>query len=273
MTQRPAWRVYQDEVSGLLTQLGFATRTDERIQGARGTHDIDVTARATVAGIPQLWIIECKKWRRPVPKERALTFIGIVNDIGADRGLMFSESGFQAGAIRAAANTNITLTSLTDFHQNSVDELASIRIKSLEERATALGQKFLAIWELEESDRDTVLSRYVGPPDMLGRPVPITVMARLSQIRDALESARYGKWPVVYYALDDEYPITVKHWDGLLVVVEETISTCERIYENMVSNGIAVADWKELQSPELTELLEAIRRPAKDQADKKNPDG
>jgi len=260
-------------VSGLLTQLGFATRTDERIQGARGTHDIDVTARATVAGIPQLWIIECKKWRRPVPKERALTFIGIVNDIGADRGLMFSESGFQAGAIRAAANTNITLTSLTDFHQNSVDELASIRIKSLEKRATALGQKFLAIWELEESDRDTVLSRYVGPPDMLGRPVPITVMARLSQIRDALESARYGKWPVVYYALDDEYPITVKHWDGLLVVVEETISTCERIYENMVSNGIAVADWKELQSPELTELLEAIRRPAKDQADKKNPDG
>jgi len=88
-----------------------------------------------------------------------------------------------------------------------------------------------------------------------------------------IESARYGKWPVVYYALDDEYPITVKHWDGLLVVVEETISTCERIYENMVSNGIAVADWKELQSPELTELLEAIRRPAKDQADKKNPDG
>jgi hypothetical protein len=49
LTQRPAWRVYQDEVSGLLTQLGFATKTDERIQGARGTHDIDVTARVTVA--------------------------------------------------------------------------------------------------------------------------------------------------------------------------------------------------------------------------------
>ena len=261
-------------MSELLTQLGFATRTDERIRGARGTHDIDVTARTTVAGIPQLWIIECKKWRRPVPKERALTFIGIVNDIGADRGLMFSESGFQAGAVRAAANTNITLTSVTDFQQNSADELASMRIKALDERAATLGQEFLAIWELEESHRGIVLSRYVGPPDILGRPVPIRVMACLSQMRDALESARYGKWPVTYFALDDdEYPVTVKHWDGLLFVVEETISTCERIYENMVSNGIAVADWKELQSPELTELLEAIRRPAKDQADKKSPDG
>lgn len=257
-------------MSGLLAQLGFATRTDERMQGARGIHDIDVTARATVAGIRQLWIIECKRWHRPVPKERALTFIGIVNDIGADRGLMFSESGFQAGAVRAAANTNITLTSVTDFQQNSSDELASIRIRALEERAAALGQKFLAIWELEESDRSTVLSRYVGPPDMLGRPLPITVMARLSEMRDALESARFGKWPVVYFALDDEWPITVKDWAGLLFMVEETISTCELIYDNMVGNGIPVADWKELQSPELTELLDAIRRPAKDQGDKKN---
>jgi hypothetical protein len=97
---------------------------------------------------------------------------------------MFSESGFQAGAIRAAANTNITLTSLTDVQQNSADELASIRIKALEERAAALGQRSLAIWDLEESDRDTVLSRHVAPPDMLGRPVPITVVARLSEMRD-----------------------------------------------------------------------------------------
>jgi hypothetical protein len=158
-----------------------------------------------------------------------LTFIGIINDIGADRGLMFSESGFQAGAVRVAANTNVTLTSLTDFQQNSAEEFASVRIKALEERAAALGQKFLSIQQLEESDRDAVLSRYVGPPDILGRSVPIAVMARLSQMREALESARYGKWPVVYYALDDEHPISIKQWDGLLFIVEETISTCERI--------------------------------------------
>lgn len=254
-------------MSGLFEKLGFATRTDEHLQGARGTHDIDVTARATVAGISQLWIIECKKWRRPVPKERALTFIGIVNDVGADRGLMFSESGFQAGAVRAATNTNITLTSLADFQQNSADELASIRIKALDERAAALGQRFLAIWELAEADRRAVLSRYVGPPDMLGRAVPIRVTSCLSQMREALESARYGRWPVNYFALDDENLITVKDWIGLLFVVEETIVTCERIYDHMMGKGSPVADWKELQSPELTELLHAIRRPAKDLPD------
>jgi Restriction endonuclease len=273
LSRQPAWHAYQDEVSTLLTQLGFATRTDERIQGARGNHAIDVTARATVAGVPQLWIIECKKWRRPVPKERVLTFIGIINDVGADRGLLFAESGFQAGAIRVAKNTNLTLTSLTDFQQNSEDELASIRIRSLEERAAALGQKFLSIWELDESDREAVLSRYVGPPDMLGRSAPITVMARLSQMREALEAARYGKWPVVYYALDDEHPMTVKHWDGLLFVIEETISTCERIFENMVNDSTAETDWKKLQSVELTELLDAIRIQAKEREDKRDFDG
>jgi hypothetical protein len=54
--------------------------------------------------------------------------------------------------------TNITLTSLADFPQNFADELASIRIEALEERAVCAGQRFLAIWDLEESNRDTVLS-------------------------------------------------------------------------------------------------------------------
>ena len=59
------------------------------------------------------------------------------------------------------------LTSMTDFQQNSPDELASAGIKALEETAVAPGQWPLAIWDLEESDRDTVLSSYVGPPDVL----------------------------------------------------------------------------------------------------------
>jgi hypothetical protein len=97
------------------------------------------------------------------------------------------------------------LPSLTDFEQNWAGELASIRIKALEEGASALGQGFLAIWNLEESDRHTVLSRYVRPPEMLGRPVSITVMAR--PFRDARRrGASYAlRWPVAYLALDEEY--------------------------------------------------------------------
>ena len=134
MAKIPEWKKYQNNVSELLSSLGFETDTDQTIDGARGRHGVDVTARMTIAGIPQLWVVECKLWKRPVPKERALTFLAIVQDVGADRGLLFSESGFQAGAVRAVANTNISLTSIPDFKANVSEELAEIRITTLDRR-------------------------------------------------------------------------------------------------------------------------------------------
>lgn len=265
MAQTPDWQTYQDDVSEFLSQLGFATKTDERLQGSRGLHAIDVTAKMAIAGISQLWLIECKKWRRPIPKERVLTFLGIVNDVGADRGLMLSESGFQAGAVRATANTNVTLTSLADFRQNSAHEIASLRSRVLDERAATLGQSFLAIWDLSNADRERILSAYVGPPDMLGRAVPVALMARLEGVRDSLEAARFRRWPVSYFALDDDLPISVMDWEGLLFLAEETISTCMRIYEHMMGSDTSIAHWKELQSPELTDLLDQIRLPRKEE--------
>lgn len=165
----PEWKVYQQEVASFLVQLGFETRTDETIAGARASHDIDVTARISVAGVNQLWVVECKKWKRPVPKERALTFVGIVNDIGADRGLIFSESGFQAGAIRATGSTNVTLTSLSDFEQNYSGEIASVRARVLNERIVTLEQKFASLWQLDSDERERIFGRYVGP-NSLGIP-------------------------------------------------------------------------------------------------------
>ena len=117
MPQKPEWADYEDKVASFLLQLGFEVQVNETIQGARAAHDIDVAARTETAGVRQLWVAECKSWKRRVPKERVLTFKGIIEDTGADRGLLFSESGFQAGAIQAAQSTNITLTSLAGFEQ------------------------------------------------------------------------------------------------------------------------------------------------------------
>lgn len=42
---------------------------------------------------------------------------GVVDDTGADRGFLLSESGFQTGAVTAARLANITLTNLTIFER------------------------------------------------------------------------------------------------------------------------------------------------------------
>jgi hypothetical protein len=265
LSQTPGWEQYQDEVAAFLTQLGFEVQVGETVGGARAKHEIDVTARMSIAGVKQLWVIECKSWKRRVPKERVLTFLGVIEDVGADRGLLFSESGFQPGAISAAQNTNITLTSLAEFEQSSPGEVSVARARVLDERIASLMQDFTAIWDLSESERIAAFARYSGPPGFLGlegTPYAVVgVTARLSQMRRALEDARFNRWPVAFYPLDhaDDALINVKDWKGLLFVVEETLITCERIYAHMITPGAGPMNWKDLQSHGLVELLDAIR--------------
>ena len=268
LSPKPGWEEYQDSVAVFLSQMGFDVKNDETIRGARAEHKIDVTARMSIAGVDQCWLIECKSWKRRVPKERVLTFRGVVEDAGADRGLLFSESGFQAGAIYAAQNTNVTLTSLAEFEHNFPAEVSSAKAKVLDERIARLMQEFTAVWDLPESERVAVFARYSGPPGfpglLEGTPhAVIGVTARLSQMRQALEDARFNRWPVIYYPLDhtDGELFRVPDWEGLLFVVEKTLITCERIYAHMISDADPV-NWRGLQPPDLVELLDAIRNPS-----------
>ncbi|MFJ9158570.1 restriction endonuclease [Streptomyces griseoviridis] len=265
MPRTPAWQKYQQEVSSFLSELGFDTRVDETVEGARAQHDVDVAARMRTPGVDTLWVVECKAWGWRVPKERILTLQGVVDDIGADRGLVFSESGFQAGAIRVTQNTNITLTGLEDFELNFQDEISSTKARILDRRISRLLQEFTAVWDMAESERRAAFARYSGPPgfDVLkGGPRAVAgVTSRLSQMGQSLEDARFGCWPVAYFPLDlvDGEIFDVRDWEGLLFIVEKSVVTCEQIYDHMVTPEASPVDWKTLQLPELISLLSSIR--------------
>lgn len=169
------------------------------------------------------------------------------------------------GALLAAQHTNISLTSLDRFEKDFPAEVASTRAKVLDERIATLAQAFAAIWDRPESERTAVFARYPGPPgfDLLADTAhaAVGVTARLSQMRQALENARYNRWPVAYYPLDhvDGELFDAKSWESLLFVIESTLITCQRIYAHMSTPGANLSDWKDLQPPELTELLDRIR--------------
>jgi hypothetical protein len=114
-----AWHDYQERAADFFRTLGMDANVDERLEGVRGQHDVDVAVRAMRAGIQQLWVVECKLWRRSVTKAQVATLAHIVEDVGADRGIMLSETGFQAGAIRMASLSNITLTSLAVLNEDA----------------------------------------------------------------------------------------------------------------------------------------------------------
>jgi hypothetical protein len=133
-----SWRDYQEEAAAFFRTLELEATTDESISGARGAHAVDVAVRSRRAGITQLWIVECKLWRRSVGKLHVAALGNIVQDVGADRGILLSESGFQAGAVRLAAHSNITLASLTDLRDNAEHELMMIALDWLRIRITEL---------------------------------------------------------------------------------------------------------------------------------------
>ncbi|HEY6315007.1 MAG TPA: restriction endonuclease [Streptosporangiaceae bacterium] len=114
------WQQYQQDAAELLRELGFTTVVNDSLTEPNGNvHEVDVSARRTVAGVDLLWIVECKRWNRRVPIERVATLKAIVDGVGADRGLLMSEQGFQSGPIRMAVQKNITLSGLDDLRENA----------------------------------------------------------------------------------------------------------------------------------------------------------
>ncbi|QAU22735.1 restriction endonuclease [Dyella sp. M7H15-1] len=123
----PDWRAYQEAAAEVFRRLGCNAQVDYRAKGVRAAHDIDVYVTFVRSGILCTWVIECKLWTSRVPKEKVLALKSIIDDLGADRGIMISEAGFQPGAQDVARGTNITLvTSLEDFARTAIAAASEI---------------------------------------------------------------------------------------------------------------------------------------------------
>ena len=99
--------------------------------GARGgEHEIDVLVTFTAYGVDHVWLVECKLWKTRVPQEKVLAFRSIVDEVGADRGFLLSESDFQPGAVTQARLTNITLTKLENLRANAEADVQEASCRS-----------------------------------------------------------------------------------------------------------------------------------------------
>jgi hypothetical protein len=110
-----AWRNYQQQAAEFFRSLGLTATIEKAISGTRGIHNIDVYVEDNVMGITFGWIVECKDWKTNVPKEKVAALTAILQDVGADRGFLLSEIGFQSGALRMAEKSNLMLTIIADL--------------------------------------------------------------------------------------------------------------------------------------------------------------
>lgn len=115
------------------------------IKGVRTDHDVDVVVKSRHAGFEVTWIVECKHWKSRVSKLHVLALREIVADIGADRGILLAESGFQSGAAEAAALTNVHLTSLTEARHEAIADVFSMRLTELYDRVEVCRERY---WDI-----------------------------------------------------------------------------------------------------------------------------
>ena len=121
------WREYQEAVAKVFRELGCSAEVEKTVTSARGRDRIDVYVTFDKFAQECRWVIQCKLWKRRVDKSVVHGLHEIVQNIGADRGLIFCENGFQSGAHTAARNTNILLqTSLDDFRRTAHLQMARV---------------------------------------------------------------------------------------------------------------------------------------------------
>ena len=183
---RPAWYEYQEKVKDFLNEQPQVTaETNVKVPGVRIFHDIDVVANFTALGAPITWFIECKLWKTKVPIEKVLTLRTIVDEAGADRGLLIAENGFQSGAVQAAENTNVELITFDDFKRRVLADAAISRLTEYIARLAVISHRYWQHSKTVRKDYDLRLDPYSMYGGMVYAHYPIRhVLAAASHVID-----------------------------------------------------------------------------------------
>ena len=120
------WRQYQEETASFFRGLGCSVDVEAVVHGPYAEHRVDVWVQFVRYGVQCKWVVECKLWNSNVSKEKVMALKAIVDDVGADRGIIITEKGFQSGAYDAARGKNLTLvTALEEFKRTALTAMES----------------------------------------------------------------------------------------------------------------------------------------------------
>jgi len=217
------WKDYQEETAAFFRGIGFEAETDARVEGVRTHHDVDVVVRSHHLGLDVLWLVECKHWRTRISKLHVLALREIVADVGADRGIILSEVGFQRGALEAATLTNVRPTSLAALRRTASSEILAVRLRELYDRTEVCNERY---WEIPKQDRIRLGLR----PDFLESGYSGTDVVGIAQ--ELLFKAMRGVYPIEsesnYAFRTGDGPLTFATGEEILAFLEPMVADLEK---------------------------------------------
>ena len=109
---------FERQVKMLLESWGqhlteFSTSHRELL-GQHRTYEIDIVVRFEALGASFLVLVECKHHRSPIKRDTVQVLHDRIRETGAHKGLLFSTSSFQSGAIEYAQRHGVALIQIAE---------------------------------------------------------------------------------------------------------------------------------------------------------------
>lgn len=110
------WRLYEKVIADTTNKYPNCTVvSDQKVTGVRSgvTRQVDVWVTGDIAGHEIKLAIECKLYKAKVDIKTVDAFIGFLEDVGADKGVLITTTGFTSGAQSRAKASGIDLEVMT----------------------------------------------------------------------------------------------------------------------------------------------------------------
>lgn len=132
----------------------FHIEHNKKIQTYDGVYQIDIYAEFVVLNVQMRMLIECKKYIRPVGRDKVEVLADRLQSSGAQKGILISTSGFQSGAAKYAREHGIALWQIMDknviYVQNSFSSHTDEEILKLLKWRSCLPK--IVVYEYDEYD-------------------------------------------------------------------------------------------------------------------------
>src|SRR5713101_8437928 len=117
--QEKKWKRFENLVYEIQKSFSGTTATvthKEYIMGmdSKVEREIDISIKQQVAQFPILVVIDCKDYADPVDVKSVEEFVGLAEDVRANKSVMVSSNGFTPAAINVAKNKGVDTLCLID---------------------------------------------------------------------------------------------------------------------------------------------------------------
>lgn len=125
-----SWQDLQIKVCQFFLEMGYSADIEQNVSLANGgVAKVDVIVKDLHASLIKTYLIECKYWNKPIPREKVQSFKMDVYESGSNVGIFISKCGYQAGAEMASRYSNVVLLDFEQLQRSYGDEWYRKRIK------------------------------------------------------------------------------------------------------------------------------------------------